>query len=72
MSEMLQEEGPCSWSAEQEHALINARNERWLKKLPDLMAGKSTFVAVGCMHLVGEAGLLAGLEQAGYTVEAVR
>ncbi len=72
MSGMLRAAGPCPWSAEQETAINNARNERWLKKLPAIMADKSCFVAVGCMHLAGEAGLLAGLEQAGYTVEAVR
>jgi len=72
VSEMLREESPCPWSTEQEMAINNARNERWLKKLPALMADKSTFVAVGCLHLAGEAGLLSGLEQAGYTVEAVR
>ena len=72
VSAMLREDSPCPLSAEQETALNNARNERWLQKLPALMAEKPTFVAVGCLHLAGEAGLLVGLEQAGYTVEAVR
>jgi uncharacterized protein YbaP (TraB family) len=71
-AEMFREVGPCPTNAEQEVAINDARNERWLKKLPAMMNEKSTFVAVGCMHLVGEAGLLAGLEKAGYTVEAVR
>ena len=72
LGEMLREEGPCPTSAEQETALNDARNERWLKKLPALMHEKSTFVAVGCLHLVGDVGLLAGLEKAGYTVEAIK
>jgi len=71
ISEMLREETPCSMSAEQENALNDARNKRWLEKLPAIMSEKSSFVAVGLLHLVGEAGLLYGLEQAGYTVEAV-
>ena len=70
-SEMLREEGPCPMSAEQETALNDARNRRWLEKLPAIMAGKPSFIAVGCAHLVGEVGLLAGLEKAGYKVEAV-
>ncbi len=72
ISEMLREEGPCPWSAEQEIAINNARNERWLKKLPAIMADKPSFIAVGCLHLAGKAGLLVGLERADYTVEAVR
>jgi len=70
--ELLREESPCPWSAEQEIAINDARNERWLKKLPAIMAERSSFIAVGGLHLAGEAGLLHGLEQAGYTVEAVR
>ena len=72
IGEMLREDSPCPMSDEQETALNDARNARWLKKLPDVMHEKSTFVAVGCLHLVGNAGLLAGLEKAGYTVEAVK
>jgi uncharacterized protein YbaP (TraB family) len=70
--EMLREDGPCPMSAEQEKALNDTRNKRWLEKLPAMMSEKSTFVAVGCLHLVGEQGLLAGLDKAGYMVEAVR
>jgi uncharacterized protein YbaP (TraB family) len=72
IGEIFREDGPCPMSAEQEVALNDARNKRWLEKLPAIMAEKSTFVAVGCAHLVGEQGLLAGLEKAGYTVEAVQ
>jgi len=70
--EMLREEGPCPTSAEQEKALNDNRNKRWLGKLPAIMADKPSFIAVGCLHLAGEVGLLAGLEKAGYKVEAVR
>ena len=72
LSEMLREENPCPLNADQEVAINDARNHRWLEKLPALMADKSSFVAVGCLHLAGEVGLLAGLEKAGFTVEAVK
>ena len=72
MAKMLREEGPCKMSAEQEAALNDERNRRWLEKLPAIMAEKPSFIAVGCLHLAGEAGILAGLEKLGYTVEAVR
>jgi len=72
LAALFREEGPCPSSEEQDTALNDARNARWLKKLPDIMHEKSTFVAVGCLHLVGNAGLLAGFEKAGYTVEAVK
>lgn len=71
VSEMFREKGPCPGSDEQDTALNDARNTRWLEKLPAIMSEKSSFVAVGMLHLVGEAGLLHGLEKAGYTVEAV-
>ncbi len=67
-----EDKGPCPWSEAEEAALNKNRNERWLKKLPELMAAKSCFVAVGCMHLAGDVGLLSGLERMGYTVEAVQ
>lgn len=71
LSEMLREENPCPMSAEEELAFNNTRNNRWLEKLPAIMADKSSFIAVGALHLAGEAGLLVGLEKAGYKVEAV-
>ena len=69
---LLREENPCAFSAEQEYALNNERNKRWLEKLPIIMADKPSFVAVGALHLAGEAGILHGLKQAGFTVEAVK
>ena len=70
--EMLREESPCPINAEQEIALNDARNKRWLEKLPAIIADKPSFIAVGALHLPGEAGILIGLEKAGFTVEAVR
>jgi len=68
---MLRAESPCAFSAEQEYALNNARNARWLEKLPAIMAETPSFIAVGALHLVGEVGILHGLAQLGFTVEAI-
>jgi hypothetical protein len=48
------------------------RNERWLKLLPDIMREKPSFIAVGCLHLVGKDGLIVGLQKMGYRVEPVK
>jgi len=69
---LLREKSPCAYSAEQEYALNNARNKRWLEKLPAIMADKPSFIAVGALHLLGDVGILYGLQQAGFTVEAVK
>ncbi|MCL2412590.1 MAG: TraB/GumN family protein [Bacteroidales bacterium] len=69
---LLRADSPCAFSAEQEYALNNARNARWLEKLPGIMAQTPSFIAVGALHLVGEVGILYGLSQLGYTVEAVK
>ncbi len=63
---------PCPSTDEERYEMNAARNQRWLKKLPDIMKEKSSFVAVGCLHLVGKDGLIEGLRKAGYTVEPVR
>ena len=72
MSALVSQESPCPMSAEQEAAINDERNRRWLKKLPALMAEKPSFIAVGALHLAGEAGILTGLEKLGYTVTAVQ
>ena len=71
LSELFNEEGPCPSNEKQTTALNKSRNIKWLEKLPAILADKPSFVAVGLLHLVGEEGILHGLEQAGYTVEAV-
>jgi uncharacterized protein YbaP (TraB family) len=52
-------------------ALNKDRNNAWMKKLPEMMKEKSSFIAVGALHLAGEDGLLNQLEKSGYSVEAV-
>jgi uncharacterized protein YbaP (TraB family) len=63
---------PCPGTEEEKNRLNKGRNEKWLKKLPQIMAEKPSFIAVGCLHLPGEEGLIKGLREMGYTVEAVR
>ncbi|GAA4416798.1 TraB/GumN family protein [Nibrella viscosa] len=49
--------------------LVDERNRNWMKKLPNLMAVRPTFVAVGALHLPGPNGLIELLRKAGYKVE---
>ena len=69
---MLREDSPCPTNVEWETAMNDARNKRWLEKLPAIIADKPSFIAVGAMHLPGEVGILVGLQRAGFTVEAVK
>lgn len=62
----------CDSTPEEEAQLIDSRNADWLKKMPQMMAGRSTLFAVGAGHLPGERGVLRLLRDAGYTVEAVQ
>jgi len=61
-----------SMTPEERKRLIDDRNMNWIKQLPTLFKEQSCFVAVGCMHLVGETGLINQLRLNGYSVEPVR
>lgn len=50
--------------------LLTERNNRWISQLDALLRSGRCFVAVGALHLTGEAGLLAQLAQRGYSVSA--
>lgn len=52
-------------------ALLDERNANWIKQLPEMMEERSTFVAVGALHLPGPSGLITQLQKAGYTVTPV-
>lgn len=54
-----------------EKLLIN-RNNDWMTKLPAIMNDNSAFIAIGCLHLVGESGLITQLRNAGYTIEPLK
>jgi len=58
-------------TAREKKIMIDDRTSGWVKQLSALIPAKSCFVAVGCMHLVGPAGLIDLLKKAGYTVEGV-
>lgn len=61
-----------SMTPEERKRLIDDRNSNWIKQLPAFLKVQSCFVAVGCMHLVGEIGLINQLRLNGYSVEPVR
>jgi uncharacterized protein len=54
-----------------EYNLLTKRNLVWIKKINDSMRKQSTFIAVGCAHLIGENGLIRLLRKEGYTVEPI-
>lgn len=62
---------PCPTTDEEMNELNKDRNEKWLEKLPSIMEDKPSFIAVGCLHLPGDVGLIEGLRVQGYTVEPV-
>ena len=62
----------CDGTPEEKETLIYARNDNWMKQMPEIMKQKSTLFAVGAGHLPGERGVLGQLRKAGYTVEGVK
>jgi len=69
--QQLKEDDICPSPPSESDALNKDRNNAWMKKLPGMMQEKSSFIAVGALHLAGEEGLLNSLEKLGYKVEAV-
>ncbi len=63
---------PCPSTEEEKNMLNSDRNRKWLDQLPSIMEEKSSFIAVGCLHLPGDDGLIEGLRKQGYSVEAVK
>ena len=74
IKELMDEENTegCENTEEELGILIYDRNAKWMTKMPDIMAAKSTLFAFGAGHLIGDKGLLTLLKQAGYQVEAVK
>ena len=60
-----------SYKPEEMKVLLDDRNNKWMQQLPGLMKEQSLFVAVGALHLVGDAGLVNQLRNNGYTVTPV-
>ncbi|MFM5507507.1 TraB/GumN family protein [Aeromonas rivipollensis] len=64
---LLKEEmAPPKLQAWLEQTLLAERNRNWVKKWPDLP--NESFIVVGALHLYGEQGLLALLEQQGWRI----
>lgn len=71
--EMMDDENdPCPTTREDNDQMNKNRNDKWLLKLPSIMADKASFIAVGCIHIAGEDGLLSQLKHTGYTIEAIK
>jgi uncharacterized protein YbaP (TraB family) len=68
LHEQMEKSDPCPSTPQETDALNKDRNNAWMKKLPAIMKEKSSFIAVGALHLGGEDGLLNLLEKEGYTV----
>lgn len=59
-------------TVEENKLLLEQRNNNWMVQFSNLLPQKPCFIAVGCMHLVGEAGLINQLKKKGFVVEEVR
>ncbi|WP_316844777.1 TraB/GumN family protein [Pedobacter psychrodurus] len=51
--------------------LLKNRNKRWLDQLPAMMQKQSLFIAVGAGHLVGDEGLIKGLQAKHYILKPI-
>ena len=67
-----EENSPCPSTDEERHALTRDRHLRCIDRLSEIIQEKSSFIAVGALHLPGEYGLIEGLRRAGFTVTAVQ
>lgn len=54
-----------------EDLFLYDRNRAWIPTLESEMKNKSCFIAVGAGHLFGEKGVIALLQQKGYTITAI-
>ena len=48
------------------------RNNRWLRKIEDILKDRTCLIAVGAMHLPGDKGLIALLRAKGYDVQPAK
>lgn len=54
--------------AQMEAQLLDARNDAWAAKLPPMLDGQNSVIAVGAAHLSGGTGVLRTLERMGYSL----
>lgn len=68
--QLLSSEEP-EMTPELSKAMIDNRNNNWIEQLKVHFQTNSCFVAVGCLHLTGQTGLLNQLADLGFTIEPV-
>lgn len=71
LTAMLQLYAEQAMSEADKKVLVSDRNKNWVMQLQKIMPTQSSFVCVGCLHLVDSEGLIQLLRDAGYTVEPV-
>ena len=54
----LNETSVCATTDDEMDIINKNRNDAWMKKLPSIFAEQPSFIAVGCLHLAGEDGIL--------------
>ncbi|REA59951.1 TraB/GumN family protein [Dyadobacter luteus] len=57
---------------ENQDIMLYDRNKKWIGRIKNIIAEKSTLFAVGAAHLGGEKGVIALLRKEGYTVTSVK
>lgn len=57
------------WLPKEKNLMVDQRNLNWARVLPDYLNHHACFIAVGCLHLVDETGLINQLRLAGFQVE---
>jgi uncharacterized protein YbaP (TraB family) len=60
-----------SMSTNTQKILLDNRNEKWVKAMPEMMQKESIFFAFGAAHLAGEKGVINLLKQAGYSLRPI-
>jgi hypothetical protein len=51
---------------------LDDRNKKWIPKMMEMMKKDKVFFAVGAGHLCGTNGLIALLQEEGYTLKAIK
>ena len=60
-----------SMSTNTQKILLDNRNTKWVKIMPEMMQKESVFFAFGAAHLAGENGVINLLKQAGYSLKPI-
>jgi len=60
-----------SMSTNTQKILLDNRNTKWVKVMPEMMQKESVFFAFGAAHLAGEKGVINLLKQAGYSLKPI-